>query len=289
MTTETERRERQPVVDDRATSGPSWNALHEIAERQQGLFTIEQAGGAGFSAQLLSKHVASGNLDRVRRGIYRLTRFPAAERAQEDLVVVWLWSGRAGVFSHETALQLHQLSDVLPARIHLTVPASWEKRRVRPPEGVELYTADVSAAETTWVGAVPVTAPARSIVDVALAHGDAAVIDRAVRQALRRNDASLVEVAPAVAYLAGTPPAEVAVGSWLVDVVAGSPKTALPADWRTVAEDFARAHGADLRSAAYDRDRRQLSLELAWPLAALATKPHYESVRADAAKVFGWR
>jgi hypothetical protein len=37
-------------------------------------------------------------------------------------VVLWLWSGREGVFSHETALALHELSDVMPATRHVTVP-----------------------------------------------------------------------------------------------------------------------------------------------------------------------
>ena len=32
-----------------------------------------------------------------------------------------------GVFSHDTALALHELSDALPARAHLTLPASWRR------------------------------------------------------------------------------------------------------------------------------------------------------------------
>jgi len=49
----------------------------------------------------------------VRRGVYRLEHFPAGEH--EDLVALWLWTDRAGVFSHETALALHGLSDTLPS------------------------------------------------------------------------------------------------------------------------------------------------------------------------------
>lgn len=57
---------------------------------------------------------------RVRRGVYRLVHFPAGDH--EDLTAVWLWSQHEGVFSHETALALHDLSDVLPSRAHLTLP-----------------------------------------------------------------------------------------------------------------------------------------------------------------------
>jgi len=181
---------------------PSWDELHAIAESQQGLFSAEQAHEAGFSNQLINKHRHSGRLERVHRGIYRIARFPAACRTQEDLIVAWLWSGQAGVLSHETALQLHELSDVFPSRIHLTVPASWTARRVKPPKRVQLAFADLESFESTWVGSVPVTTPGRSILDVASAHGDASVIDAAIRQAIHRNLASIPELSPAVGYLA---------------------------------------------------------------------------------------
>ncbi len=284
----------KPEGVESESPGPSWDALHATAEAQQGVFTSEQAAEAGFSSQLLNKHLHSGNLERVRRGIYRLARFPAAQRTQEDLVVAWLWSGQAGVLSHETALQLHELSDALPAHIHLTVPTSWAARRVTPPELVQLAYADLEPSERTWVGWVPVTTPGRSIVDVAAAHGDASVIDAAIRQALRRNLASLPELAPAVAYLArGTgrvrPEAVVDLGcTWLMDAVSGTCKAPPPSDWRVAAAELARRHGARLRAAEYYPESRTLFLELAWPASARSTKPDWSEIRADAARVFRW-
>jgi hypothetical protein len=41
--------------------------------------------------------------------------FPGRE--SEALVTAWLWSDQAGVISHQTALSLHGLSDVLPAQV----------------------------------------------------------------------------------------------------------------------------------------------------------------------------
>src|SRR5687768_2373690 len=95
-----------------AIKQPDWNRLYETAVGQEGLFTSLQAADAGYSAQLLVHHVRSGRVLRVRRGIYRIVHFPAGEH--EELVAAWLWSERAGVFSHQTALALHELSDVLP-------------------------------------------------------------------------------------------------------------------------------------------------------------------------------
>lgn len=62
--------------------------------------------------------------------------------------------------------------------------------------------ADVAAAESTFIGAIPATKPARTINDVATVNGDPDVVEAAVRQALHRGLARTAELLPAVAYLA---------------------------------------------------------------------------------------
>src|SRR5438309_1871106 len=108
---------------------PAWQALYDIAASQEGLFTTRQAAAAGYSDPLLAHHQKVGRITRIRRGIYRLVHFPAGEH--EDLVAAWLWAESAAVFSHQTALSLHGLSDSLPAHIHLTLPQDWQQRRLR--------------------------------------------------------------------------------------------------------------------------------------------------------------
>jgi predicted transcriptional regulator of viral defense system len=170
---------------DGAASKPSWDRLFETASAQEGYFTTRQAAEAGYSSQLLLKHVRAGRVARAQRGIYRLVHFPAGEH--EDLVTAWLWSERAGVISHQTALSLHQLSDALPARIHLTLPAAWRKRRFRVPAGIVLHHADVSLEERTWFGAVPMTSAQRSLNDCAREGMSPDLLRQAARQALRRG------------------------------------------------------------------------------------------------------
>jgi len=164
---------------------PDWDRLYEIALAQEGHFTTQQALEAGYSSQLLVKYLHSGKVTRVRRGVYRLKHFPPGQ--QEDLVALWLWSDRAGVFCHETALMLHELSDVLPARAHLTLPAKWRRRRLRVPNGVVLHYADVPKRDRAWVGAVPVTSPARTLADCAADHVSPDFLASAVSQALARG------------------------------------------------------------------------------------------------------
>lgn len=174
---------------------PNRDVLFEIAAGQEGMFTAQQAATAGYSLQLLAHHVRTGRIVRVRRGVYRLVHFPAGE--QEDLVAIWLWSEQQGIFSHDTALALHGLSDVLPSKIHLTLPAAWRRRRLRTPPGVILYHADVATFERSWHGAVPVTSPLRTLTDCAVAHLARDLLQQAVEQAIARGlltTADVVEI-----------------------------------------------------------------------------------------------
>jgi predicted transcriptional regulator of viral defense system len=166
-------------------SKPSWDRLFETASAQEGYFTTRQAVEAGYSSQLLLKHLRAGRVARAQRGIYRLVHYPVGEH--EDLVTAWLWSERAGVISHQTALALHGLSDALPARLHLTLPAAWRKRRFRVPAGVVLHHADVSPVDRTWFGAVPATSARRSLNDCAREGMSPDLLRQAARQAVRRG------------------------------------------------------------------------------------------------------
>lgn len=173
--------------------GPDWDHLYEIAASQAGYVTTKQAAEAGYSTQLLRKHVLAGRVTRPQRGIYRLVHFPAGEH--EELVMAWLWSEQAGVISHQTALSLHGLSDVLPAQVHLTLPAAWKTRRFRVPSDVVLHHADVGRDDRAWFLAVPVTNPGRTLNDCARAGLSPELLGQAARQALRRGLVTKSELA----------------------------------------------------------------------------------------------
>lgn len=164
---------------------PNWDRLFEAALGQDGHFTTRQAAEAGYYPQLLLKYLKNGRIARVRRGVYRIVHFPAGEH--EDLATIWLWSEKAGVFSHETALMLQNLSDALPRKVHLTLPADWAKRRLRVPRGVSIHHADVPREERIEIGPVPVTNALRTILDCIDAHVSPELVEAAVRQASHRG------------------------------------------------------------------------------------------------------
>jgi predicted transcriptional regulator of viral defense system len=157
---------------------PSWERLFAIAVHQEGMFTTSQGAEAGYSLQLLAYHVQAGRFARVRRGTYRIVHFKTG--GYGEFVDAWLWSGRKGVLSHQTALGLHGLADLLRWPIHLTVPKAWRSRRLEVPEDVRLHYADVPRSDRTWRGPVPVTSPRRTFAD----GGAASLSAEALRQAL---------------------------------------------------------------------------------------------------------
>lgn len=179
--------------------GPRWDQLYEIASAQEGHFTTAQAASAGYSPQLLAKHLKNGRIARTRRSIYRVVHFPPGDH--EDLVVVWLWSKRLGVFSHETALALHQLSDALPASIFMTLPSSWKSRRLKIPRGVELHFADLTADMRMWTGPVVVTSPAQTAIDCAEARVSPEIVEQAIAEGLHRGLFTSAMIEPAAQYL----------------------------------------------------------------------------------------
>jgi predicted transcriptional regulator of viral defense system len=185
----------------RESSRPEWDTLLELANSQAGYFTTAQARDFGFSPELLIHHRKRGRLERVRRGIYRVRHLPPQEG--EQLVELWLWSGREGVYSHGTALALYDLSDILPSSLEMTVPASWRRRRLRVPDLLRLHYADVPPAERGWVGFVPVTSPLRALGDCVASSLSKDMIRQAVEQGIAQGRFAESEVADVIAWLGG--------------------------------------------------------------------------------------
>jgi predicted transcriptional regulator of viral defense system len=185
---------------------PTWDALFDVATTQAGFFTTRQAAEAGYSPQLLQKHLKAGRIAHDRRGVYRLVHYPHVDH--EELVALWLWSERKGVFSHQTALALQNLSDVLPARAHLTLPSAWRRRRLTVPADVLLHYADLADDSRAWFGPVPITTPARALNECARDGFAPDLLRQAVEQALARGlvtRAELPEVAKVLEPFGGIP------------------------------------------------------------------------------------
>src|SRR3954452_5495200 len=109
-------------------------ALFALASSQGGYFTAKQAKEAGYGYKHLDYHETAGNFERVEHGLYRLPTVPPS--GLDELIRLSLWSRNQkdepqAVVSHDSALVLHELSELLPGKVHLTVPPRF--RKVAPP------------------------------------------------------------------------------------------------------------------------------------------------------------
>ncbi len=151
----------------------SQRGLFAIAEAQGGYFTAKQAEAVGFDRTNHTYHVRSGKWQREHRGIYRLTQYPLAP--DSDLILWSLWSrGRddspQGIYSHETALRIFDLTDNMPAKLHMTVPKAF-RRGAEIPAILVLHHADLASTDVEEREGFRVTRPLRTILDLVSAGG----------------------------------------------------------------------------------------------------------------------
>lgn len=179
------------------TKKPPVKKLFEVVEAQEGLFTAKQAEAAGFDKKNHSYHVRVGNWIREHRGIYRLAHFP---RSSYEQYVLWsLWSRNReeepeGVYSGQTALSIHDLSDLMPAKLHMTVPKSF-RRNSRIPKVLVLHVRDMAAAEWETMRGFRVQRPLAAIVDLMNSQEVSEdFLRQALQEAVKRGVISLSEI-----------------------------------------------------------------------------------------------
>jgi predicted transcriptional regulator of viral defense system len=122
--------------------------LWEIAMDQHGFVTTDDARALGIAAYNLRFLAQRGTLRREAHGVYRFARFPASNA--DDYMQAVLWTGQpAAALSHETALDLLELADVNPDRVHVTVPVGARVRR-QGGERIAVHEEDLRAEAVGW-------------------------------------------------------------------------------------------------------------------------------------------
>jgi len=235
--------------------------LSGVAADQWGLVTAAQAKAHGLSAVQLKRLTEAGLLENVGRGVYAL---PAAGLPHHlEIKVAWLrlqptvpaWERAiggpdSGVISHASASQLHSLGDIPAPDVEISVP----RRRTTTEPFVRLRTADLPTADITIVDGLPVTTPARTIIDLLQAKADGGHVGGVIADAERRDLVDINVLAQAVQPYArkyGLRPA--ATGYELIEHLVGQAGRTLHAQEVARAGEEGLAIGAELgvrRSAA---------------------------------------
>lgn len=152
-----------------------------LAGTQHGVLARRQLLALGFSARAIEHRLRSGRLHLITRGVYAVG-WPGLDRRRRWMAAV-LACGDDAVLSHRSAASLLGIGRELPGRIDLSVRRRCELRRpgllVRGRPGLALE--DLGSSE-----GIPVTSPARTLVDLAT-ELDIVAVERAVNDADKRD------------------------------------------------------------------------------------------------------
>ena len=162
--------------------------LYQVALEQQGLFTTQQARRAGFDDRNHRHYVERGYWEREIRGVYRLKQFPYEDSSEYTLWSLWSCnrSGEPqGVFSHETALAIYDLTDLNPSKITMTVPPTF-RRNSQIPKILTLRRGNLEPDDWQMIDSYRVTTPVRTLCDVILSdHIPDEFIHQAVKESIK--------------------------------------------------------------------------------------------------------
>jgi very-short-patch-repair endonuclease len=134
--------------------------ISRIADAQYGVFSREQLRGLGVTNRMIYRRLASGRWERLNPNVFRVGGAPASW--QQSLRAATLGWGDGSVISHRSAASIWRVAGFEPGLVELTVPR--HRRRAIP--GIVhrnvLFEADVTIHE-----GIPITTPARTLIDLA--------------------------------------------------------------------------------------------------------------------------
>ena len=164
------------------------DALRDLAAEHGGLFTASEAEQAGIARVLVVQLAHRGRLDRVAQGLYRFPGWPTTPLQQFHEAVLWPRAHRElkyALVSHDSALELYNLTQLNPGVIHVTLPPKTRISREWP-TWLRLHFADVAENDRAWEQGIPIVSVPRAIEDIAPVHG-IDLLHRAVSEAREKR------------------------------------------------------------------------------------------------------
>jgi predicted transcriptional regulator of viral defense system len=173
--------------------GTVFNQLADLAADQYGFVSQQDARELGVQPMTLIRMSERGALERRAHGLYRLRYFPASPL--DSYMEATLWPrGARGVLSHETALDLYELSDVNPSKIHLTVPQGHRIRR-EIPALYRIHHETLADKDVAFHEGIPIVTPAHAIRQSHATHLGPALIGQAIDHGERNGRLTRKEAA----------------------------------------------------------------------------------------------
>jgi predicted transcriptional regulator of viral defense system len=170
--------------------------LNNLIDENGGLILTKQLSEAGIPRVYLSSLVHAGLLVKLERGVY------IARDGYDDELYRYQVKYEKAIYSHETALFLHDLTDRDPIKYSVTVPEGYNASHLRALNfkvysiKKTLYSLGLSESKTAFGRAVKCYNLERTICDI-LKHRnqiDIAVISDAVKRYAVRKDRNVPQL-----------------------------------------------------------------------------------------------
>lgn len=127
--------------------------LWEVAVDQYGYVTSKDARRLGINVVELGKLAARRQIQKVGHGIYRFGQLPVTEL--DRYMLATLWANGRGVLSHETALDLYELCDINPSKVHITVNGRHAPQR-QDGEMYKVHLENIELTDITRFEGIPI-------------------------------------------------------------------------------------------------------------------------------------
>ncbi len=167
--------------------------LESLMKSSKGVITAKLADAHDIHREYLSEFARQGKLERIAHGIY------ITPDVWEDRMLIHQLRKEKMVYSHETALFLHDLTDRDPVVYCVTVPTGYNTSKLNE-DGLivytikkELFELGICIRQTVFGNDVRTYDMERTICDIIRDRNnqDAAVVSDALKKYTRRSDKDL--------------------------------------------------------------------------------------------------
>lgn len=158
-----------------------------------GMIRTSQVTEAGITKPVFYQYVKENNLEQIAHGVY------ATSDSWTDAMYLLHLRCKQAVFSHETALFLHDLTDREPTEYEITVKTGYNPSKLKN-DGIKVYTVKkefhekgIIMMQTSFGNSVPVYSMERTICDIIRNRNNTEMqtLQTALKQYSKRKDKNL--------------------------------------------------------------------------------------------------
>ena len=167
--------------------------IKNLIQANDGMIQTSQVISLGISKPVLYQYIRDNEMEQIAHGVY------ATKDTWIDAMYMVHLRCEQAVFSHETALFLHDLSDREPMEYEITVKTGYNPSRLKE-DGIKVYTLKrelhgegIVMMQTPFGHSVPVYNMERTICDIIRNRNNTEIqiFQTAIKQYVKRKDKDL--------------------------------------------------------------------------------------------------